>query len=147
MKTMLYAIEGSFYYHCDNTSNAFKYLASAFMDSKNNRSGYFEWPDVIKDNFNLLLKSIKKKNGINTTPSDEYVKILNSNEILANAWIQWGILIQADFCQKKINDILTALLAMKCYIIASKLISKKKCDSVVARVCIIWKFIKLYFFN
>lgn len=109
----------------------------AFWNKKSEKCDFVEWTHVIENNYNLLLESIKKNIGINKTSSDEYVTIVNSNEILTNAWIQWGILIQLSFCQMSIKDIQIALLAMKCYIIASKLISKKKCNSVVARVCII----------
>lgn len=139
MKPILLAIKGSFHYYCGDTQNAFRYLATAFLDKKSDPSDFFEWPLVIEDNFNSLLKNIKKNIGINKLLSDDYV--IFNNKILSNAWIQWGILIESVFCQMAIKDIQIGLLALKCYIIASKLVSKKKCNTITARVCITFIYI------
>jgi hypothetical protein len=137
MKPLFLAVKGSFYYYRGDEHNAFKYLSNAFQNETNEKFDSIEWQNVIEYNYNSLLESIKKNIGINKTPSDEYVTIINNNKILANSWVHWGTLIQLFFCQMSIKDIQIALLAMKCYIIASKLITKKKCNAVVARVCII----------
>lgn len=133
IKPLWLIIRGSFQYFCGNTDIAFKCFATTFNQTVEKPSN-IEWKYAIENNFKFISRFQKCTD--NENQLNHFSKILNSNEILENAWIQWAILIQNDFDQQAVKDISIALAAMKCYIIATKLTSKMKSNIIIARVCI-----------
>lgn len=108
----------------------------AFLNKDNIQASDYKWQCVIDDNFQNLFQKIPKCIRDKKISSNNFLKDLNSNAILENAWIQWATLIQRYFIYPGEQDITIITAVMKCYIIASKFVSGVKCDILIAKVCI-----------
>lgn len=136
MTPLLLTIRGSFHSYYGNTTLAFKNFASAFLTKNTSlQSCGVNWKHIIEDNFNNYCSDNKETllNNFLTNPT--------SQEILENAWIQWGTLIQNYFMQSGHKDMSLGMPALECYIIASTFTSHIKCNILIARVCM--KFFSL----
>jgi len=145
MKPLLLTIIGSFQDFCGNTDIASKYYNMFCSTKESKKCTDVEWKCIIEDNFKLiplhLHKCSNRQAQLNT-----FVITLNCNELLENAWFQWATLIEHNFNQLSIKDLNIALLAIKCYIIASTFTTNIKCNIVVARVSINWKVSNYYYY-
>jgi len=121
--------------YCGNTDIASKYYGMFFTTKESNKSIDIEWQCVIEDNFKLIPLHLHKSSN-RQTQLNTFLTTLNCNEILENAWLQWATLIENNFNQLSIKDVNLALLAIKCYIIASTFTTNIKCNIVIARVSI-----------
>lgn len=136
LKPQLFTIRGTFQSYQGHEDIAFKYFTMAFLNKDNIQASNNKWQCVIDENFQNLFQKIPKCMD-DKKISNNFLKDLNSNVILENAWIQWASLIQHYFIYSKNQDLKIILAVMKCYIIASKFISGVKCDILIAKVCII----------
>lgn len=136
IKPLLLTILAGFQDYCGNTDIASKYYAMFFyIDEETKKSIDIEWQCVIEDNFELIPLRVPK---FTNRPSklNTFLRTLNCNEILENAWLQWAKFIEHNFNQSSIKDVNIALSAIKCYIMASTLTTNIKCNIVIARVSI-----------
>lgn len=145
MKPLLLTIIGSLQDYCGNIDIASKYCAMFFTSKKREKSIDIEWQCVIEDNFKLIPLRLHERAN-QRTQLNTFLTTLNCNEILENAWLQWGTLIEHNFNQSSIKDINIALSAIKCYIIASTFTTNIKCNIVIARVSINWKVTNYNYF-
>lgn len=130
MTPLLLTIRGSFQGYYGDTTLAFKNFASAFL-IKNTplQSCDVDWRCIIEDNFNNYCSASKE------ILSNNFLTNLSRLEILENAWIQWGMLIQNYFTESGNKDMTLGKPALECYIIASTFTSHIKCNILIARVC------------
>lgn len=131
-KPLWLIFKGNLQYYYGNTDVAFKYFTMALFNQTDTKHSHIDWKYVIENNFKKLSKSYDKRP---ENIENQYSNILNSTEILKNAWTQWAILIENDFHRLAVKDISIALAAMKCYIIASKLTSNNESNIIIAKVC------------
>lgn len=129
MNPLLLTIRGSFQGYYGNTALAFKNFATAFLDKNKSHESCVDWKRIIEDNFDNYCSGNKE-----TLPNN-FLTNLNRHEILENAWIQWGTLIQNYFSQSSYNDMSLGIAALECYIIASTFTNHIKCNILTARVC------------
>lgn len=129
MIPLLLTIRGSFQGYYGNTVLAFKHFSSAFLKTTRPHQADINWKCIIEDNLNYYSADNKE------TLPDNFITNLNKHEILENAWIQWGTLIQNYFTKSGNKDMSLGLSALECFIIATKFTSNIKYNILVAKVC------------
>lgn len=129
MKPFYYSIAGSLHGYRKNIDKSFQLFTKAFTQNDDS-----QWQSVIDDNFRIYCTREHTQDKI--TPFICFQTILNSKEILADAWLQWAVFIHNRFNQLTVKDSSISSAAIKCYIMATELTNKFKCNIIIARVCI-----------